>query len=205
MESPKPPTFAPFRSGFQGFAKGIASLAERLFSIDTRSLSLFRVGLALLLLADLVTRAPLLAAFYTDGGVMPRGFVIDHLQDVWSFSLHLASGRPYFQAFLFVCAGLAALLLLVGYKTRLMTLVSWALLASLHVRNPEVLSSGDILLRVLLFWGLFLPLGLHWSVDRARATNEPDLPVRVLSAATAAVLLQAAFVYLFTWLLSTLR
>lgn len=192
-----------FRSAPQAYARTVTALLERLFSIDTRSLTLFRVGLALLLLADLVTRAPSLEAFYTDLGVMPRSFVIDNLQDVWSFSLHLASGRLYFQAFLFVCAGLAALLLLVGWKTRLMTFLSWVLLVSLHVRNPEVLSSGDILLRVLLFWGLFLPLGLHWSVDRARATNEQDIPARVLSVATAAVLLQAAFVYLFTWLLKT--
>ena len=203
MDFPKPPLFAPVRSGLQRFVNGTASLTARLFSADTRSLSLFRVGLALLLLADLVTRAPSLTAFYTDAGVMPRGFVIDNLQDVWSFSLHLASGQVYFQAFLFVCAGLAALLLLVGYRTRLMTFVSWALLASLHVRNPEVLSSGDILLRVLLFWGLFLPLGLHGSVDRARATNEQSVPERVLSVATAAVLVQAASVYLFTWLLKT--
>lgn len=200
MDSPKPP--APVQSRLH-FVNRTASLTARLFSTDTRSLSLFRVGLALLLLADLITRAPLLTAFYTDSGVMPRAFVTDHLQDVWSFSLHLASGQVYFQAFLFVCAGVAALLLLVGYRTRLMTLLSWALLASLHVRNPEVLSAGDILLRVLLFWGLFLPLGLHWSVDRARATNEQDVPERVLSAATAAVLLQAASVYLFTWLLKT--
>ena len=203
MDLPKPPLFAPVRSGLQRFINGTASPTARLFSADTRSLALFRVGLALLLLADLATRAPFLTAFYTDRGVMPRSFVTDHLQDAWSFSLHLASGQVYVQAFLFVCAGLAALLLLVGYKTRLFTFLSWALLASLHVRNPEVLSSGDILLRVLLFWGLFLPLGLHWSIDRARATNEQGVPERVLSAATAAVLVQAASVYLFTWLLKT--
>ena len=178
-------------------------IVDRLFGIDTRSLALFRVGLSLVLLDELIVRARNLTAFYTDQGVMPRSFIIENTQNVWSFSLHLASGSAYFEAFLFLCAILAAIAFLFGYKTRLATFISWLLLASLYVRNPEVQSSGDILMLMLLFWGLFLPLNLHWSVDRARATNDSVVPLRVLSTATAAVLVQAALVYLFAALLKT--
>ena len=176
---------------------------DRLFGIDTRSLALFRVGLSLVLLDELSVRARNITAFYTDQGVMPRGFIAENTQNLWSFSLHLASGSPYFEAVLFFCAVIAAVALLFGYKTRLATFISWLLLASLFVRNPEVQSSGDILMLLLLFWGLFLPLNLHWSVDRARATNGAAVPLRVLSTATAAVLVQAALVYLFAALLKT--
>ncbi len=192
--------------GFRGYTRGILNLLvfiDRLFGIDTRSLALFRVGLSLVLLDELSVRARNLSAFYTDQGIMPRSFIAENTQNLWSFSLHLASGSPYFEGFLFFCAVIAAVALLFGYKTRLATFVSWLLLASLFVRNPEVQSSGDILMLLLLFWGLFLPLNLHWSLDRARATNGAAVPLRVLSTATAAVLVQAALVYLFAALLKT--
>ena len=176
---------------------------DRLFGIDTRSLALFRVGLSIVLLDELTVRARNLTAFYTDQGVMPRSFIIDNTQNLWSFSLHLASGSVYFEVLLFCCAILAAVALLLGYRTRLATFISWLLLVSLYVRNPEVQSSGDILMLMLLFWGLFLPLNLHWSLDRARATNDSAVPLRVLSTGTAAVLIQAALVYLFAALLKT--
>ena len=158
--------------GRQRAALTLFAIVDQLFGIDTRSLALFRVGLSLVLLTELVVRARNLMAFYTDQGIMPRSFIIENTQNLWSFSLHLASGSAYFEAFLFFCAISAAVALLVGYKTRLATFMSWLLLASLFVRNPEVQSSGDILMLMLLFWGMFLPLNLHWSVDRARATND---------------------------------
>ena len=63
---------------------------------------------------------------------------------------------------------LLAVALLVGYRTRLATIGSWILLASIHVRLPVVINAGDTLLRVLLFWSIFLPLGAMWSVDARR-------------------------------------
>jgi hypothetical protein len=78
------------------------------------------------------------------------------------------NGMPFFQALLFGVAALAALGLLVGYRTRLMTIVVWVLLLSLHMRNPLVNGAESPMLRMLLFWGMLLPLGAYWSVDRAK-------------------------------------
>lgn len=134
---------------------------------------------------------------------MPRALLVEAIQNPWSFSLHLASGSAFFQGLLFLVAFLAALALLFGYRTRLATFVSWLLTISLFVRNPDLQSSGDLLMSLLLFWGMFLPLGLRWSVDEARASNNAELPRRVLSMATAAVLIQAALVYFFAWWLKS--
>jgi hypothetical protein len=185
------------------FGTRLMALADRLLGIDARSLALFRIGLGLVLLAELAERARHLTAFYTDQGLTPRSLLVSGMQSPWSFSLHLASGAFFFQALLFLVALVAALALLLGYQTRLATFASWLLLISLFVRNPDLQSSGDILLSLLLFWGLFLPLGLEWSVDRARAANRAELPGRVLSVASAALLLQAAMVYVFTWWLKS--
>ena len=57
-------------------------------------------------------------------------------------------------------------------------LVAWLLMLSLHNRNPVVLNAGDVYFRVLLCWGLFLPLAARCSLDRARsltASNRCEL------------------------------
>jgi hypothetical protein len=134
--------------------------AVALFALDLRSLALFRVGLGLILVADVVRRWRLVEPFYSDVGVIPRVVDLDvlHAQNFWS--LHLATGSIWGESLLFAAALLFALALLIGWRTRLATLGSWLLLISLHNRNTFIINAGDALLRQLLFWSLFLPLGL---------------------------------------------
>jgi len=136
------------------------------FGCDLRTLALFRINLALLILADLVMRSRDLVAHYTDDGILPRADYLGILNGAVS-SLHFISGSAWIEALLFMLAALVALALLAGYRTRLATFVSWLLLLSLQNRNHMILQGGDMLLLLLLFWGLFLPLGARFSVDRA--------------------------------------
>ena len=169
---------------------------KEIFSLDLRSLALFRASFALLLLSDLVVRAQALLAHYSDLGVLPRELAAQYYRQPFFFSPHFLSGSPEAQAALFIIAAVCALLLLVGYKTRLATIVSWFLLISLQRRNPLVLQGGDILMRVALFWAMFLPWGKRYSVDgvRARARHTRNW---YSSPWSAAFVLQIAFVYLF--------
>ena len=64
---------------------------------------------------------------------------------------------------------------MIGYRARLATIACWFLVMSIHNRNPMILSAGDILLRLLLFWAMFLPLGARYSVDAALDKN-PSVP-----------------------------
>jgi hypothetical protein len=168
------------------------------FVLDLRSLAVFRIGLGMLLLADLAFRAGDLQAHYTDLGVLPRSAI----SAPFASSVHLLNGSVWFQAGLFVLAALFALALLVGFFTRLATFASCFLLISLHARNPVVLEGGDVLLRVLLFWSIFLPLGAVFSVDRLRSRVPRSNP-RLVSMAAAALILQVCFVYWFAALLKT--
>jgi hypothetical protein len=168
-----------------------------IFGADLRSLAIFRVVLALLVLADLANRATDLYQHYTDAGVLPRTVLMEDVLSPWVFSLNLMNGGAFFQALLFGAAALAALGMLVGYRTRLMIFVVWVLLLSIQLRNPLVNGSDSHLLRMLLFWGMLLPLGAYWSVDRARATFPRPSP-HFLSLATFGLFMQIAFVYWFT-------
>ena len=180
-----------------------AKLVE-LFGADLRSLAAFRVVLALLVLADLGMRATDFYAHYTDDGVLPRDQLLEEgLLDNWDFSLNLINGEPFFQALLFGVGVGAALGMLVGYRTRLLTIVAWVILLSIQNRNPMVLNAGDTLLRLLLFWSMFLPLGAYWSVDRALKASPPRLAMRFVSLATVGLFLQIAFMYWFTAILKS--
>jgi hypothetical protein len=177
-------------------ARATAAVQRRV-AVDARALAAFRVALGTLLVADLLLRARDLRAFYTDAGVLPRAVLFDVTGPYW-LSLHVVSGAATVQALLFVVAALVAVALAVGYRTRTVTVVSWVLLLSLQHRNPVVLNGGDTLLRMLLFWAMFVPLGARWSVDARRREQSPD---RVVGVGTAALLLQVVTMYFANGLL----
>lgn len=165
---------------------------RRRIRIDYRALGVFRVSLALIIITDLILRSMDLVAHYTDQGVLPTSALAEQYPFFNSISLHAVSGSPWFQALLFLIAALTALALLVGYNTRIALLISVVLLASLHARNPLLLNAGDSLMRRLVFWGLFLPLGAWFSIDALRNNTDGDSFVGV---ASLALLVQVVLVY----------
>ena len=181
---------------------------EQVFGIDPRALAAFRIGAALTILLDLFYRSRDLTAFYTDAGVMPRLARIElyEVDDAFAFadmwSLHMMSGQFWGQLILLLIAAIFAVGLLVGYRTKLTSIVTWVLLVSLDSRNPMVLNSGDTLLRCQMFWVLFLPLGERWSVDRFLSGKGASHRV-VVSSASAALMLQLAMMYFFSALFKT--
>ncbi len=173
------------------------STIRAVFGIDLRTLALFRVCLGLWVIADLVNRSGNLVAHYTDFGVFPRSVVVAYLSP-WRLSIHFINGSTAFQAMLFIIAGLFALFLVLGYRTRIVTVASWFLLLSLQNRNPILLNGGDNLALMLLFWGMFLPLGARFSVDAAMNSLSEEVPNNYFSVATMAVLIQCMSVYFFS-------
>ena len=170
----------------------------RLATIDTRSLALFRILIAMVVLVDLAWRATDLTFFMTDAGALPRADLWRLDSNHYSWSLHVLSGAWTWQALLLVVHGLAAIALAIGWRTRLATIITWVLCISLQSRNFQILQGGDVLLRCLLFWAVFLPLGARWSVDAWR--NGPG-PALVRNAASLAILLQVALIYLCSGIL----
>ena len=145
---------------------------DSLFAIDTRALAIVRIGLAAILLYE---------AFFM---VLPQP--------------RTAPGLGGFAA---DYAGILiipfAAMLLVGYRTRLATVISW-LLYSIQIRSDLFTADvnvdlGNYLLALFLFWGIFLPLGANLSSDARR--NNTSKPVRFLSIGSAAVLIQVFIIY----------
>ena len=163
-------------------------------TLDSRSLALARIGLALLTLIDLAGRFQDLDAFYTDAGVLPRASV--HPASDWDFlwSFHTLSGGRGFILVLFALHALAALALLVGVRTQLATLCCFLFAASLQARNPLLRDGQDDLIRVLLFFGLFVHWGARFSLD-ARAGGARPRPATSSSGVSACFSDQLCLVY----------
>lgn len=178
-------------------------LFVRLFSIDLRALATLRIVMATILLLDLAIRSTALVAHYTDLGVLPRParvtayeYAGESSAHYW-WSIHMMNGSGWFQMLLFLAAAWFAVWLLVGYRTRLATFLCWFFLVSLHSRLPSVVQGGDVLLRLLLFWSMFAPLGAVWSIDRRRDTSGSSPPRSICNVATVCLLLQPAIMYWF--------
>lgn len=170
---------------------------EKRYGLDLRSLALLRIGLALVILADLFTRMGDLVAHYTDAGVLPRQ-AVSEIAPAGYWSLHLVGGQAWVQVLLFGAAITLAVALLVGYKTRLATIASWAMVISLHNRNPALIFAADDVLRAVMFWAMFLPLGARYSIDSALNPTAASLPKRFFGMATFALMVQQCYIYMFS-------
>src|SRR5688572_6980303 len=122
---------------------------RELFAIDARALASFRIGLGLLILVDLYGRAKTLRIHYTGEGVFPREIALALRPDSPLVRVFLLSDRFEVQAALFLLFALVALALVLGWRTRLVSVLSFVLLASLVRRNPYVCHTGDVLLKAL--------------------------------------------------------
>lgn len=168
---------------------------NELFGADLRSLAALRIGVALVLIFDICQRATDLEVFYSDFGLAPRSVAIDNLSSRWFVSFHFLSGAWQIQAILFLIAGLLACALLIGYRTRLATVGCWLFWVSLDVRNFHIFTGGDMLVRAVLFWSMFLPLGARYSVEHAWSHQDPESSKTIVSAGTIAFTVQILVLY----------
>ncbi len=176
------------------------SRMQLLFGCDIRSLAAFRIGIGALVFVDALLRYGAAASFYSGEGFLNAALAKHVSPD--AFSLNYLSDSVAFQKLIFLSLAFSAGLLTVGCFTRVATFCCWVLIASIHVRNPMYLIGGDTLLRMLVFWSLFIPMGRAWSVDQWRKRNtlkgsgeDNERVGFVCSIGTACLMLQVCVMY----------
>src|SRR5262245_26115651 len=181
---------------------------RRVLGLDLRALATLRISSALLVLLSLADRLRDFTAFYTDAGVLSSADVRNGARFApwdgvsWIHPFGWLPD-PWGSIALFTVTAVAAVFLLVGRQSKLSGFLAWLMLTGIDNRNPDVINSGDDLLRMLLFWGLFLPLSARWSVDSARSSSLGSN--QVLSGGTVAFLVQLAIVYVMSALFKSYR
>lgn len=175
---------------------------HKILGFDLRSIALFRICIGICLISDLIFKATDLNAFYTDNGILPRS-IIYSFADKWLFSLHFMSGGLWLQILLFVINLIFGILLILGYRTKLVTFICWVFLISLQNRNPAILNIGDGILRLIMFWAMFLPLNGAWSFDAVLNTQKENIKKYILSCGTIGYHIQIIALFVFAAILKT--
>jgi hypothetical protein len=175
------------------------TFAQRVFTLDIRSLAVMRIAVAIAILVDLGTRLVHLTAHYSDDGVLPRSIArtIDGFSDV---SLLAISGSPIWAGVVFAIGFVLAAALLVGYRTRLVTLGLWLVVLSIQHRNPLLSDHRDVLFSCALLYGLLLPWGAAFAMD---ARRDPPTTLQYSGVPAAAYVVLIGSLYLCSALLKT--
>lgn len=163
---------------------------------DVAPVAIFRICFGILLFNWFWQLYPNLTAFFTDEGILSRHELSIAYGD--RLSLLSLSGDWSAVAILWALSCVVALLLTLGWRTRLMCLLAFALVSSFSWRDPLILDGSDLVFRFVPLWLGFTPAGERWSIDARRRPDGPlargwALPIRILE-------LQIAWIYLATGL-----
>ncbi len=176
-----------------------SNFLPQIFALDLRSLSLMRILSGFTLMLDSFLRLQNLVPHYTDIGVLPRDAIINN-QDFFLISIYFISGSPAVIFTLFTLQILFGFLLMIGFKTRMISLICWLMFLSAGNRNPYVNASGDVLFNITLFWGIFLPWNTYFSVDSILKKTSTALSNSVTTISTTGYFLQILIMYFFNGL-----
>ncbi|MGB0412527.1 MAG: HTTM domain-containing protein, partial [Pikeienuella sp.] len=172
-----------------------------LITIDYRSLAAVRIMCGGVMIWWLYVVAPDLSAFYTDNGVISREVLNIHRHASYPTLLRTFDSLALVWV-VWAIGIVGGLMMIMGWRTRLATVMCWLVCLALVGRNPLATQGGDTLLTLVLFWGMFLPLGAVFSVDAA-LNPENRRGEGVANIATFGLLLQVMYVYVIGALLKT--
>lgn len=174
----------------------MGSYLIKIFSLNTKSLAIFRIVLGLSLIIDLSVKLAHSTALYSDIGVLPRADQIELIHpNFWS--LFFISGTPLWSSILIFITLLVTLSFTFGQFTRSCAAILWVLIVSMQNRNLMILNGGDDLIRFLLLWSIFLPLDRHYSLRDSQESKN------VLNIGTIGLITQLIILYWQTGWLKT--
>ncbi len=145
------------------------ALRDHYLRIDPRSLGLFRLGMGLVLIYDLLRRFRYIKEFYSNDGVLPNHNHLFNLHGAQVWSLLHAFSTEGESTFAFLLIFVAYLLFALGFQTRFFHAVSLVALVSLTGRNILLENAGNYAAIALLAFTFFLPCGSRFSLDAIRA------------------------------------
>ena len=137
-------------------------------STATSTLALVRIALGLVVVAWTLSLTGDVFALFGRYGIQPSP---PRPPGSWGL-LALTSGGNLALGALYASLLLAGMALTVGFHTRLASVVVFVCLLSFERASPNVINSGDYLIRILAFYVMLAPAGAALSVDRWR-TRRP--------------------------------
>lgn len=183
---------ASFRAGFQRLAGWWNGFWFERF--DPVSLGVFRIFLGSLIAVFYLALYPNWERYYAADGVTSLGR-FPNPDDSWTL-FHWTEAILPIGVFWWIGLG-AAVSLALGWKTRWCTAILFALQSSLLNRSLPAMNGEDVAFRMLLFWGLFAPLGHRLSLDSLLRRRHTGWARRELPTIWATRAMQVNFVLIY--------
>lgn len=130
--------------------------------------SLFRIGTGLTILYQYLMTYYHRHFLYGPDGVVPFVDFVRYLRQNGSLSLYALGSSPVLFELVFHLGIVVTTLWVLGWHTRVTTLLTWIFIWSLHQRNPTLWDGGDNLIQIVLIYMCFANLGATCAVDAAR-------------------------------------
>ena len=167
--------------------------------IDLRPLGFMRIVFGLVTFNSVLDLSFVLFDFFSDAGVAPRTLLLSQLRRANSVCIYDLAGPPWVLVTLYILTLVSILIYTVGWHSRWASVAVFVLVCGIHERNLQVFDGSDNVLRVLLFWMMFMPTGARYSVDAVlraarglpTVTHATALPIRMGQV-------QIAWIYLNT-------
>jgi hypothetical protein len=161
----------------------VADRWQRFFfrPVPAYPLGLFRIAFGGVCVMYFALLAPDVLTWFGQDGVLPME---DALRFTYGPRLNVLALLPQtdfaIEAFL-AFSLLVAVLVLVGFQTRVATVLLWVCLTSFHQRNFYILHAGDTMTRNIAFLLMFTPSDRAFSLDRwlrlRRGVEPPGVPL----------------------------
>lgn len=171
--------------------------AAEVFTLDVRSLAVFRIGLGLLVLADLAMRSAGFDIHYSDGGAQPSHVVRKWVLQLKNPSFHALVSSADGTMLLWAVHAALAVMLILGWRTRIAVVGCWLFTISLQARFITLNSGADHMIGAMLLWACFVPISARLSLDARRRPDRVQRSSEALGPATAAFVVQLLVLYLF--------
>ena len=149
--------------------RGIAEAWSRFWfePKSTSTLGVVRIAFGIVVLAWTVSLAPDLKAFFSSSGIVPT-----QPNARWWFDplKNFNSNTALYILYGVLLVG--AICLLIGYWSRVASIIVFFGILTLERRNPYVFNSGDVLVRNIAFYLMLTPSGVALSLDRLRKAKD---------------------------------
>ncbi|WP_441246458.1 HTTM domain-containing protein [Kitasatospora sp. McL0602] len=144
--------------------------------VSLHAAAVLRIGYGLLYLAFLLREFPHRDEIWGPGSPWTPALARQLFdQTGWFSVLTLSDGQVYFE-FCYATALVTSVLFMIGWRTRAVSILFAALVASFHARAIFMTDGGDNLILLMVLYLCFTACGRRWSLDarRARLRASPE-------------------------------
>lgn len=166
-------------------------------------LAYFRIAFGLVMLANLLGQyLPVYKYFFGTETLLPTKVVLAsrwELLPVFDLLYLLPNDQIYFDLFLYLAIAFTIFLIL-GFQTRISSIVLFLLLLSINNHCPIILHAGDNYARIVLLFLTFAPSAQVLSVDSVLSKDKDAHSNLISPLSQRMIQVQFCFIYFVNWI-----